>query len=108
MAYEMKDGQWNLIRGNNEGKPALSFKIRVGGHDHEIIFWKKSFNWGTSYSGNIEGIKAIYCAFIRFTIIVIKYYMKEKLPTISTQDKPNTNNNLQTTTQQQSRQGNVL
>lgn len=79
MAYEMKDGEFQITKGSGEGKPIATIKAKVDGKEHDIAFWRKSFNWGTVVSGNLGQIKSVYCAFLKFTVAAVAYYWRQEI-----------------------------
>ena len=104
MAYEMKPGQLQVTTGKFSGnKPVLSVKVKTQAAEHDIVLWSRDLGWGKSISGNLGGIKGLYCEFLRFTVMAVKHYMKEK----PTQTQTNSSQ-AQNTNQAPPRQGGVL
>ena len=87
MAYELKPGQVQIVSGNSESKPSLSVKMNIDGNVHDFAVWQKTFPWGKSTSFNLEPLKALYCAFIKYTCIAVKHYWNEKPTTNNSQNQ---------------------
>jgi len=77
MAYEMKDGEFQITKGSGKGKPIATLKAKVDGKEHDIAFWMKEFNWGTVVSGNFGQIRSIYLTFLKFTVNAVAYYWQQ-------------------------------
>lgn len=57
MAYEMKDGQWNLFANTNRTKdtqPTHTGKLMLNGKEYKLSAWVKEGKSGRFFSGKAE------------------------------------------------------